>query len=91
MKQPFIRSGLALVAGVLLMGCGPRPRVPIGEPAHRGAYIYIEVSPDVFHVAIRNVAILREMLAEIGCGKESVCLVQKMGDLFVVERHGKSP
>ena len=87
MKKLFAQSALALAACVLLMGCGPRPRTPIGEPAHRGAYIYIEVEPDVFHVAIRNVVILREALAEIGCGKESACLVRKMGDLFVVERH----
>ncbi len=81
---------LLLVAAMALTGCGKNVKVPVGQSVNRGTYVYIEMEPNRYHVAVTvnsSLDVLNVALDELGCKGEAVCVVSKFGDLFVVEKY----
>ncbi len=84
---------LSVAAGVVLSslaGChGRHVAMDRYEPVHRAGYVYQRLNDGEVVVAAATARDLDWALKEIGCGKEFVCLVEPLGDVYQVLQRTK--
>lgn len=85
-RLALLLFGFGFSLGLNISACHPKV-IPIDTPVHKGHYAYMRIADSVYVVAAVNTPALRQALNEIGCGPKIQCLIEKRGDLFVVEQN----